>query len=93
MAQQVYDPIDYGFQFTADWYTFNRAEASKLALKARNEAAKKYAELGYEVRKFILSNQLRTMGGIGSNHPEISVIVSVYGLNIKRPAGTFERYY
>ena len=93
MAQQIYDPIDYGFEFTTDgWYKFNRIEASKLALKARNQAAKQYKANGFKVRAFTLSNQLRTMGGIGSNHPEISVIVNVYGLNVDRPAGTFARF-
>jgi hypothetical protein len=93
MMQQTYDPIDYGFEFTADWYKFDYASARKMALKARNKAKKYYEAMGcYDVRTFTLSNQLRTMGGIGSNHPEISVIVSVFGLNVTQRPGTFARY-
>lgn len=81
MEQQLFNPIDYGFQWTKDWYEFDGAASRKRALAARNKTAKELKAQGHKVHKFILGGQLITLGGIGSGHPEITLLVSVYGLN------------
>lgn len=68
-----FDPIDYGFEFVGDWYRFDSKTAHSKARRARDDFAKKHG-----LKKGCLGKQLRTMGGIGSGHPEISEIVSVY---------------
>ena len=83
MTQQIFDPISFGFEWTADWYKFDAKTAEKRALAARNAEVKRLRKEGREVFPFTLSKQLRTMGGIGSGRPEISVIISAYGLNVR----------
>ena len=74
--QIFFSPLDYGFKWTDDWYTFDRTNAMKAAKKARDEM---YKSVGG--RKYTLSNQLVTKGGIGSGHPQIEEIISVYVLD------------
>lgn len=81
MQQKSFNPIDFGFAWTTDWYTFDSKAAHSAALKARNAFAKQMAAQGYTVRKWSLSNQWITRGGIGSSHPEITQIVTVYYVN------------
>lgn len=89
MAQQTFNPIDYGFKWQGDWYTFDARAAEKEALAARNAEVKrlraefKRLRMTTErpVKPFTLRQQQITKGGIGSGHPEITVIVSVYGIN------------
>lgn len=81
MTQMTFNPIRYGFEWTQDWYTFDARSAEKKALAARNAEVKRLKTEGRTVKTFTLSKQQLTMGGIGSGHPEITVIVSVYGLN------------
>ena len=84
-TQQVFSPIKFGFEFTADgWYAFDRKDATAKARKARDDAARELKSEGYEVRKFSLPNQLVSMGGIGSGRPHIEEIVTCYGLNATR---------
>lgn len=83
--QKVFDAISYGFEWTEDgWYRFDRKAAMSAALKARNAEAKRLRAEGWTVRVFTLKDQLRTMGGIGSGHPEISEMVNAYGFNASR---------
>lgn len=82
LTQFVFNPADYNFEWTDDWYTWDADEARKVALKARNDKAKKLKAGGKKVRKFTLKNQLITRGGIGSGHPEISMVVNCYGVNV-----------
>ena len=81
--QKTFNPTDYGFRFTADWYEFDAPAAEKAALKARNSEVKHLRAAGYEVRPFALGTQLITLGGIGTSHPQIEVCVKVYGLNAR----------
>ncbi len=80
--QYIFSPINYGFQWTNGWYTFNREAAQKEALKARNLFAKEEKKRGRKVVNFSLPGQLITRGGIGSGHPQIEVVVNVYGCNV-----------
>lgn len=83
--QQIsFNPVDYHFEWTNDWYTWNREQAIKDARKARSAKAKQLRKDGWNVRLWSLSNQRITRGGIGSGHPEITAIVSVYYINATR---------
>ena len=80
--QRVFNPIHYGFEFTADgWYRFDRKAATLAARRERDAAAKAMKADGFTVRKWTEPNQLITRGGIGSGHPQIEEIVNVYGFN------------
>lgn len=82
MAQQIFNPIKYGFEWTTDgWYKFDVQAAEKKALGERNAEIKRLKAAGRKPKAFTLSKQQMTHGGIGSGHPEISVVVSVYGIN------------
>ena len=79
--QRTFNPLDFGFEWTDGWYRFDHKAAHKAALAARNREAKRLRGMGYAVRCFTHRNQLMSMGGIGSGHPHIQQVVSVYGLN------------
>lgn len=81
MDQQTFNPIDYTWNWTATWYAWNRTEAHKQALAARNAEAKKLRQQGKRVHCQTLKGQRITRGGIGSGHPQIEQVVSVYMLN------------
>ena len=79
--QKAFSPIKHGFSWTADgWYCWDSKAGHKAALKARNALAKKLASEGHKVKKWCLPGQLVTVGGVGSNRPEIDQIVTVYML-------------
>lgn len=81
--QRIFNPIHFGFEFTADgWYTFDRKTAQSAALKARNDFVKQAKAQGQRVSTFSLPNQLITRGGIGSGNPQIEVVVTCYGVNV-----------
>ena len=80
--QITYNPVDYKFQWTEDWYEWDRAAAVKMALQARNAKAKQLRQEGMTVRVFTLKDQLISRGGIGSGKPHLDFCVSVYGLNV-----------
>ena len=80
MDQQTFNPIDFTFTWTPDWYDWNRTQAHKQALAARNARAKKLRHQGKRVRCQTLKGQRITRGGIGSGHPQIEQVVSVYML-------------
>jgi len=88
MPQIIKNPADYTFEWTSPtttdpmgWYKWDSKQAHKLALRERNQCAKSLRENGYNPRLFSLHDQLITRGGIGSSHPEISLVVTCYGLN------------
>ena len=81
-TQCVFNPIDYGFSFTDDgWYSWDRKAAHKAALAARNAEARRLKKMGKRVQTFSSANQLISRGGIGSGHPHIEEVVTVYGFN------------
>lgn len=80
MFQQAFNPIDYTFEWTDDWYKWDYKESHKQARKVRSKAVKDLRSQGYTVRVFTLSNQLVSRGGIGSGQPHIEQVVSVYYL-------------
>ena len=80
--QKTFNPVDYGFQWTDNWYTFDYGTARKLAKQARDKEVRELREQGHEVTCFCLSNQLITKGGIGSGRPQIEQVVSVFGYNV-----------
>jgi hypothetical protein len=83
MNQALFDPIHYGFKWTADWYEFDRTKAMRAARNARDAVARKMRKQGREVRCFTIRDQLRTKGGIGTGHPQIEEVVNVYGINYR----------
>lgn len=82
--QETFNPIRYSFHWVNDWYTFNYDEARKLALAARRKRAKELRGAGWTVRTFTLRNQYMTLGGIGTGHPEITQVVSVFVINASK---------
>jgi hypothetical protein len=82
MTTQRFNPINYGFTFTADWYEFDSKAAHAAARKARSEEAKRLRKEGRKVKCFTNGKQLMTRGGIGSGKPQIDVWVSVYCLAV-----------
>ena len=83
--QETFNPIAYTFEWTDDgWYRFDYETARRQAMAARRKSAKELRAEGFTVSSFTLNNQRITRGGIGSGHPEITQVVSVYGLNARR---------
>ena len=83
MNQQIFNPINFGFSWTADgWYQFDRKAATAAARRERDAAAKALKSQGRDVRKFSMANQLISRGGIGSGHPHIEEVVTVFGINV-----------
>lgn len=99
VINETFDPIHYGFEFTADWYTFDSLAAHKAARSARINRAKELRKAGYNVMVSKDSKQLRTMGGIGSGHPQIEEVVSIYRLTatlknvLRKPVAVGTRVY
>ena len=82
-TQIVFDPTDFGFEWTQDgWYKFDYKLASLAAKACRDRAVTILREQGRRVRAFTLRNQLRTLGGIGTGKPQIEEIVNCYGFNV-----------
>ena len=82
MTQFIFNPADYNFEWVNDWYTWDAEAARIKALRTRNAKAKELKTAGKNTRKFTLKDQLITRGGIGSGHPEISMVVNCYGVNV-----------
>lgn len=80
MGQTSFNPANY-MEWTENWYNFDSKEAHKRAMKARNAEAKRLKATGKQVFCGSRPGQLITRGGIGSGHPEISMIVTVYYLS------------
>lgn len=83
MQDVAFDPIKTGFRWTNEdccggmgWYEYD-ASAEKTARKDRDAFARAARKDGKTV-KCSTNKSLRTMGGIGTNHPEISLVVPIY---------------
>lgn len=68
-------------RFTPDGWYAHEPDGAKKAMQARNQFAKEQKAKGYKVSKFSLPNQLLTFGGINTNHPEIEIVTTCYGVN------------
>ena len=80
--QKTFNPINYNWRWTEDWYEWDEETARRQALKERNAYAKKMKAQGHAVHKSTMSNQLISRGGIGSGHPHISLVVNVYMVDV-----------
>ena len=81
MTTTTFNPIDYGFRWTSDWYEYDGKIAENKALKARNAFAKELKTEGRRVRKHSMGRQLISRGGIGSGRPHIELVVPVYAVD------------
>lgn len=82
-TQKTFNPANYEFRWTEDgWYEWDRKAAHSKALKARNAEAKALQAKGHKVVKSSMPNQMITRGGIGSGHPEITMCVNVYMVEV-----------
>lgn len=79
--QKMFSPTDYNFEWTEDWYKWDRDAAHKAALKARNAEAKRLKSEGYAVQKYSRKDQLISKGGIGGDKPHLTLIANCYGLD------------
>ena len=81
MNDEFFRPIHFGFTWTDDgWYRFDHNAAHKAAFLARNARARQLRRSGKKVRMWMLKGQLVSQGGIGSGHPHIELVVTVYCL-------------
>lgn len=84
MRNGTFNPMDYGFSWTADgWYAWDRKAGHSAALKARNTEVKRLRATGFRCFKSSSAGQLITRGGIGSGHPQIEAVVTVYHFNAR----------
>lgn len=82
--QEIFDPIDFTFEWLGDWYTFDYHAGARAAQAARQKRVKELRKAGYDVRCDRLANQLISKGGIGSGKPHIELVVTCYMLNAYR---------
>lgn len=83
MNQYRFNPADYCFSWTEDgWYTWDSEEAHRQARQARDSAARTMQGSGLVLRKGSSPGQLVTRGGIGTPHPEVTLPVTVYYLEV-----------
>ncbi len=80
--QKSFNPIDFCFTWTNDWYEWDSKEAHKQAQQKRNEEAKRFKQQGKRTKKSTLRNQLVSRGGIGSGKPHVQEYVTVYYLDV-----------
>lgn len=73
--------MNFGFEWTNDWYSFDDAAAHQAAKAARDAMAKELRAAGHKVSRFQMNNQLVSRGGCGSGRPHIELIVTAYGIN------------
>jgi hypothetical protein len=83
MDTQTFNPADFAFEWTPDWYDWDSAAAHNMARDARDTEAKRLKAQGFRVKKWSSPNQLITRGGIGTPHPEIDMVVTVYCVTIR----------
>ena len=83
-AQKIFNPINFNFAWTADWYAWDGKAGRTAALQARNAEVKRLKGAGWTVTTFCLADQLVRRGGIGTGHPDVEFHVSCYGLNARR---------
>ena len=82
--QQIFNGLDKNFSWDGDWYTFDAAQARRDALAARNARFKSLKADGHHPYRFALGRQLRTLGGIGTDHPQIDIWVHSYGVGYEK---------
>lgn len=82
MDQRTFNPVNYFWTWTSDWYEWDSAAAHKAAMKERNAEAAKLVKAGKRVKKWSHAGSLMSRGGIGSGKPHIEVVVTVYGFNV-----------
>ena len=83
MRDEKFNPIDFGFTWTADWYDWDSANGHELAKKARDERARELRRQGFKVKKSTHAKQLISRGGIGSGHPHVEFWVNVYRIFVQ----------
>ena len=86
----VYNPIDFTFRWTppedesnrfdVGWYEWDYEEAHRLAQKKRDEDWHRLKAQGHKVRRYSTKNQRMRRGGLGTGHPQIDLVVTVYGI-------------
>mgnify|MGYP001562560384 CR=1 FL=1 len=79
--QITFNPIDYSFAWTDDWYVFDEEVGSSKAIEACNFAYAKLKSLGKNPKRFTMQNQLMKRGGVGTGNPQIEIFVTIYGIN------------
>ena len=82
--QGSFNPIDYDFRWTKDWYEWDSKSAHQAAVADRDKRAADLKKKGYKVQKGTSRGQLVRRGGIGSGHPEIDEIVTVYTFHARK---------
>ena len=82
MRQELFDASQTHFAWDGDWYTFEAGAGQAEAKRRRAARIKELRAQGYDCKAFSLGTQQLTKGGIGSGHPEITIFVKGYGINI-----------
>jgi len=77
-SQLSFNPVDFTFRWTPDWYEWDYSTAHQQARQARDAKARELRAQGHKVRSWAMANQLVSRGGIGSGKPHIDLVVTVY---------------
>jgi hypothetical protein len=84
--QKAFSPADYTFRWTDDnWYAWDRKPAHKKALADRNRRARELRQAGWDVKVGTIPHQRIKRGGIGTGHPDIELVCTVYLLTARKP--------
>jgi len=79
MSSKSYNPANYNFTWTEDgWYAWDSKAAHAAAKAARDADARIAKASGCTVHKSASRGQRIRRGGIGTGHPEIDLVVTVY---------------
>lgn len=85
-----FNPADFEFSWTRDgWYEWDGEKAHAEAKRERDAVAREARKQGRKVKCWSNRGQQITRGGIGSGHPEIDMLVTVYHVEVG-PAPGFE---
>jgi hypothetical protein len=90
-TQFSFNPADYCFGWTTgatpadDWYTWDSKLAHQAARAGRDKAMRAFKAKGHQVKAYSSPGSLISRGGIGSGHPHIEHVVTVYGFNVINP--------
>jgi hypothetical protein len=77
--ERNFNPINFGFTWTEGWYSWDQKAAHAAARRDRDGMMRSLRQIGRTVKATSQAGCLMSRGGIGSGHPYIEEIVTVYG--------------
>jgi len=80
--QLAFNPVDYYFEWTDNWYKWDYAAAHTLAKRARDDKWRELKKHNISARRFVVKNQIMRRGGIGTDYPDIELLANVYMIEV-----------